>query len=450
MAEGTRTRYTSCDGVDIAYQVLGDGPVDLLLFSGVSIPIDCMDEEPALARYLRRLASFGRLIRFDRRGTGLSERGTAANPPTKEQWAQDGLAVLDAAGCDRAIVIAPYLSSSEGLVLASIAPTRVEGLIIIDGSARWLAADDYPHGIPLDLGRRIQDLTTETDAVDRGMDSIAMIAPSMTDNAAFRDWFDRSGNLAASPSMARAILNEHGFADIRPILPTISSRTLVICRTDNQTPGLGPGHSRYLAENIPDARLVELPGADGLYWLGDSSAMLDEIEEFITGVRGGAGTERILGTVLFTDIVGSTTLAAEMGDREWRDLLERHDQLVRLEVARFRGREVKNAGDGFLVTFDNPSRAIECARSIRSRTRAIDLTVRAGIHTGEIELRGDDIAGLGVHIGARVAATAGPGEILVSSAIPLLVAGSATTFTDRGEHELKGVPGAWRLYAVDD
>jgi class 3 adenylate cyclase/pimeloyl-ACP methyl ester carboxylesterase len=449
MADAARTRYAKCDGVDIAYQVLSDGPIDLLLYSGLSIPIDCMDQEPALARYLRRLASFGRLIRFDRRGIGLSDRGSTADPPTHERWAADGLAVLDAVGSERAVVIAPYLTAPDGLILAARAPERVDGLILIQGAARWMADTDYPHGISWDWGNHLSELSTEPDAVERGMDTLGMIAPQQASNAAFREWFDRAGNLAASPSMARLILGLSGTVDVRALLPGIQTRSLVICRTDNTMPGGGPENSRYLAAHLPHATLVELPGDDVLYWLGDAGPMLDEIEEFITGVRGGSGIERVLTTMLFTDIVGSTGHAARLGDNGWRNLLEHHDRVVRLELARFRGREVKNAGDGFLAIFDGPSRAIECARSVRTRLRELDLEVRAGIHTGEVEVRGDDIAGMGVHVGARVAATAGPGEILVSSGVPVLVSGSATTFTDRGERELKGVPGRWRLYSVD-
>jgi class 3 adenylate cyclase len=449
VTENRRTRYTTVDGVDIAYQVLSDGPIDLLLYSGLNIPIDCMDDEPALARFLRRLASFGRLVRFDRRGIGLSDRGSAANPPSTQQWAEDGLAVLDAIGSERAVVIAPYLCAPYGLALAAMAPDRVDGLVVIQGAARWTAARDYPLGIGPDFSAKIMDLTTEPDATERGLDSIGMIAPGMANSAAFRDWFDRAGNLAASPSMAKAILAGHGAVDVRHLLPTIETRTLVMARTDNPAPGCGPDLSQYVADHLPNATFVGLPGADTLYWLGDQGRLLDEIEEFITGVRGGTGIERALVTVLFTDIVGSTTLAASLGDDDWRNLLERHDQIVRTQIGRFRGTEVKNAGDGFLATFDSPSRAIECARAIRADVANLDLEIRAGIHTGEVEVRGDDIAGLGVHIGARIAALAGAGEILVSGGIPVLVAGSATTFTDRGIHELKGLPGVWQVWAVD-
>jgi class 3 adenylate cyclase len=449
VTEHARTRYATCRGVDIAYQVLGDGPVDMLLYTGLSVPIDMMDEEPGLARFLRRLSSFGRLIRFDRQGIGLSDRGSHLAPPTPEQGAEDGLAILDALGSTRAVVIAPYQNAPEGLLLAAMAPDRVAGLVLINGVARFVKGDDYPYGIDLDDAPDFVRMV-EPDAVEQGVDVLGMLGPSVADNAAFREWFDRAGNLAATPAMARALLARMAAIDVRDILPGIGTRTLVIGRTDNPLYWLGPGHSRYLAEHLPNAELLELPGADALFWVGESGPMLDEIEEFVTGVRGGAGVERSLCTMMFTDIVGSTGLAAELGDDAWRNRLERHDQIVRAQLARFRGREVSTAGDGFLATFDSPGRAIDCARSIRRALVPAEVRVRTGIHTGEVEIRGEDIAGLAVHIGARVGALAAADEILVSAAIPLLTAGSGLRFIDRGEHDLKGVPGSWRLYAVED
>jgi class 3 adenylate cyclase len=234
--------------------------------------------------------------------------------------------------------------------------------------------------------------------------------------------------------------------DLRHLLPTIQAPTLVLCRSEDQV--AGPDHARYLAAHIARAKLVELPGEDNLMYVGDSDAVVDEVEEFLTGDRHASVSDRVLATVLFTDIVGSTERAAELGDRRWRDLLDSHDRTVRRQLERFRGREVKTAGDEFLVTFDGPGRAIQCACAIRDAVRALGMEIRAGLHTGEIEVRGDDVAGMAVHIGARVAACAGPGEVLVSGAIPPLVAGSGLVFEDRGEHELKGVPGTWRLLAV--
>lgn len=446
--EHARTRYATSRGLDVAYQVLGDGPVDLLLYTGLNVPIEMMDEEPGLARFLRRLSSFGRLIRFDRQGTGLSDRGSPLDPPTVQRGAEDGLAILDDLGSASAVVIAPYQHAPEGIMLAAMAPERVAGLVLINGIPRMLKSDDYPHGVDLDDAPDFARVI-DPDAVEQGVDILSMLAPSAAGNAVFREWFDRAGHLAATPAMARAMLAQMALIDVREILPQVEARTLVIARTDNPQSWLGPGHSRYFAEHLPNAKLIELPGEDVLFWLGDSAPVLDEIEEFVTGVRGGAGLERSLCTMMFTDIVGSTRLAAELGDDAWRNRLERHDQIVRAQLARFRGREVNTAGDGFLATFDSPGRAIACARSIRASLVPAGLQVRTGIHTGEVEVRGEDIAGLAVHIGARVGALAGADEILVSAAIPLLIAGTGVSFVDRGEHDLKGVPGRWRVYAVE-
>ncbi len=441
-----KTRYAKCGDIDIAYQVLGEGPRDVLLCTGAAIPIECMDEEPSMTRFQRRLASFGRLVRFDVRGTGLSERGTASAPPTSEHWAQDALAVLDAAGSEQAAVVAPFLASPLGIVAAATHPERVSQLVIVNGTARMTWAPDFPQGIPQSLVDSVLSGGVEPDAVEQGLDVLAMLAPSAADDPAFRTWFDRAGNLQAAPAMARALMRVFFDTDVRYLLPEIGVPTLIIHRRD--VPVAGVGRGRYLAEHIPGAKYVELPGADALYWVGDTRRMLDEIEEFVTGVRGGSGVERELATVLFTDIVGSTDQAARLGDSRWRDLLDRHDHTARTQIERFRGRVVNTLGDGFVATFDSPRRAIECALAIRDTVKAYDIDVRAGIHTGEIEVRGDDVAGLAVHIGARVSALAATGEVLVSGAVPPLLAGSGIEFADRGEHDLKGVPGTWRVLAV--
>jgi class 3 adenylate cyclase len=447
VASGTRTRYAKCGDVDIAYQVLGDGPIDLLLYTGAIIPIDCMDEEPTMARFQRRLASFSRLLRFDRRGMGLSDRGSASAPPTMEQWVDDGLAVMDAVGSERAAVFAPFIDAPVGIILAATHPDRATGLVIVNGAARTAWAPDYPFGVPLTALDVMSQLGVDPDAVERGHDILSLFASSTAGDPAFREWWDRSGNLGATPATAKALGAIWMEADVRHLLPQVGVRTLVAQRVDD--PPLDAANGRYLAEHIPEATYVELPGRDLLYWVGDTGAMLDEIEEFLTGIRGGSGAERVLATVLFTDIVGSTDRAAQLGDGRWRDLLDRHDQSVRTQIERFRGREVKTVGDGFVATFDSPGRAIECALAIREALAAFDIDVRAGIHTGEVEVRGDDVAGMAVHIGARVSALAGSGDVLVSSTVNDLVVGSRFGFQDRGEHELKGVPGTWRLYAVE-
>jgi class 3 adenylate cyclase len=447
VAPGTRTRYAKSGDVDIAYQVFGDGPLDLLMYTGSSVPIDCMDDEPSLARVQRRLATFSRLLRFDRRGVGLSDRGSPMTPPTSEQWAQDGLAVMDAVGSERAAVFAPFSNSPEGILLAAKSPERVSHLIVVNGAARALWAPDYPMGVPQSVADLALQLTAESDAIEQGYDNLALLAPSVADDPGFRAWWNRSGNLGATPAMARAFLERVLRTDVRHLLSEVSVPTLIIHRAN--VPLEGVGHGRYLAEHIPGAKYVELPGTDTFYWVGDTAAMLDEIEAFLTGVRGGSGADRVLATVLFTDIVGSTDRAAKLGDLRWRDVLDRHDMSVRTQIERFRGRVVKTVGDGVVATFDSPGRAIECALAVRETLRAFDIEVRAGIHAGEIEVRGDDVAGITVHIASRVSARARPGEVLVSSTVKDLVAGSQVGFAERGEHELKGVPGTWKLFTVE-
>lgn len=444
VAEIPVTRYAKCDDLDIAYQVLGNGPLDLLLFTGSMIPIECMDEEPSMVRFLRRLSSFSRLVRFDRRGVGLSDRGSPKNPPTIEDWMEDAVAVLDAVGSERAAVIGPFISSPEALLLAARHPHRVESLIIINGHARVPWGPDYPEGIALDV-LEIMRACSETDAREQGVDLLAGFAPSVSDDPAFRAWWSRAGNLGSTPAMALAAHQTRLAADVRNVLGDIQARTLIIERKDTLQ---GVERARYLADHISGARYVELDGRDVLYWVGETGVLLDEIEEFLTGVRGGSDTESVLATILFTDIVGSTDQAAKLGDKRWRDLLERHDRAVRQQLERFGGHEVDTAGDGFLATFNRPRRAIECALAIRDTLKSLGIEVRSGLHTGEIELRGDDVAGMAVHIGARVAALANAGEVLVSGAVPPLVVGSGIDFEDRGNHDLKGVPGSRKLFVV--
>ncbi len=446
MALAPRTRYASCGEIDIAYQVFGGGPIDLLLLPGPSIPIDTIDAEPSMYRFHRRLASFARVIRLDQRGIGLSSRVPSLDTVGPKYWAKDAIAVMDAVGCERATVVAPSFTSMTGLVLAADYPERVSSLVIINGAARTLHAPDYPMGLETDTADPYTTILTEPDAVDQGLDILGIIAPSVAGNDAFRSWWDMAGNRAASPSMARAVIKIIRHSDVRDTLPRITAPTLILHR-DN--PDFSPvGHAHYLAEHIAGSRLVELPGEDALYWVGDTAPMLDEIEEFITGVRGGSDAERLLTTIVFTDIVGSTERAALLGDDRWRDLLDNHDTIVRHELQRFGGREVNTAGDGFVATFSSPSAALACADEIVDAVRVLGIEVRVGIHAGEVEVRGADVAGMAVHIGARVAALAGPSEVLVSSTMRDIVTGSRHRFADRGESALKGVPGYWRLYAL--
>src|ERR1700739_3227306 len=441
-----RTRYASCGDVDIAYQVFGDGPIDLLVLPGPLIPIDCVDLEPSMYRFHRRLASFCRVIRLDQRGIGLSSRIPSADMIGPEWWARDAIAVMDAAGCERATIFAPGFTSLAALVLAADYPDRVNSLVIANGAARTLWAPDYPIGAEIDAADPFTTVGIEPDAVEQGFDVLGTIAPSVADDDAFRAWWDMAGNRAASPSMARAFIKKIREAEVPDRLELIPVPTLILHR-DN--PNFSPvGHAHYLAERIAGSHFVELPGEDALYWVGDTAPMLDEIEEFITGVRGVSDAERLLTTIVFTDIVGSTERAALLGDDRWRDLLDNHDTIVRHELQRFAGREVNTAGDGFVATFTSPSAALACADEIVDAVRVLGIEVRVGIHAGEVEVRGADVAGMGVHIGARVAALAGAGEVLVSSTVRDIVTGSRYRFADRGESMLKGVPGQWQLCAL--
>lgn len=446
MVEARRTQYAKSGELHVAYQVLGEGPLDLVVLSAGMMSIDSMDEEPSFARFDRRLASFSRVVRFDPRGLGLSDPVSVSSPPTVEQWMHDALAVMDAAEVERAAVFTSGRRSTVGVMLAVTHPDRVSHLIIVNGSARTAWAPDYPMGIRRDVIDAFQGVNFAPDAVERGFDFLALAAPSVADNQAFRAWWDRAGNRAASPAMALAINQMHGEADVRPLLASIQTPTLVLHRRENRFVPVGQG--RYLAEHIPDAKYVELEGVDSPHFLGDTEVMLDEIEEFLTGVRHGPEPDRALAAVLFTDIVASTERIVEVGERRWRDLLDRHDTAMRRQLERFGGREIKTTGDGVLATFDGPARAVQCACAIRDAAAQLGLEVRAGVHFGEVELRGADIAGMTVHIAARLDVLATPGEVLVSRTVVELVSGSHTTFVDRGEHQLKGVPGIWQLFGV--
>jgi class 3 adenylate cyclase len=447
VAQAPRTRYAKCGDIDIAYQVFGEGPVDLVVLPGPSIPIDSIDDNPSMYRFHRRLASFSRVIRFDQRGIGLSSGVPSMDVIGPRFWAEDAIAVMDAVGCEQATIFAPSFSSTSGIILAADYPERVRSLVIVNGAARALWAPDYPFGAEVDISEPFMTVAMEPDAIEQGFDGLRVIAPSVADDDAFRAWWDLAGNRAASPSMARAQSKVVAETDVRDILPRINTPTLILHRDGSLF--VPVGHGRYLAEHIARARYVELPGADVPYWVGDTAPVLDEIEEFITGIRGGFEGERVLTTIVFTDIVGSTQRAAALGDQRWHDLLDKHDSIVRHELERFRGREVNTAGDGFVATFTSPSVAIDCAEAIADAVRVLGIEVRAGIHAGEVEVRGNDVAGMAVHIGARVAAHAGPSEVLVSSTVREIVTGSRRTFTGGGEYELKGVPGVWALYSVE-
>jgi class 3 adenylate cyclase len=439
-------RYANAGDVHIAYQVLGEGPRDLMVVMDGFIPVDTMDDEPRLARSMERLCSFARLIRFDRRGIGLSDPVAASEPPTLEQWVRDALSVLDAVHSSQAVILASSEASSVASLLAATYPERVRAMVIVNGYPRLLVDDDYPHGFSSELLEELLD-STDPSPADSTTDWIARFAPSAAGDENFRRWWEEAGRRGASPATARALMRVACESDVRAILPTISVPTLVVHFADNPTFVAG----RYIAEHIPGAVFVEIAGSDDYWWAADNSpSALDEIEEFLTGVRPGPAVDRVLSTVLFTDIVSSTVRASELGDRRWHDLLDHHDRAVRRQFGRFHGREVNTTGDGFLATFEGPARAVECACAIRDAVGQLGLDVRIGVHTGEVEVRGEDIGGIAVHIAARVAERAEPKAVWVSRTVTDLVAGSELRFTDRGDHDLKGVPGTWRLYAVQD
>ena len=436
------TRYARCDELNIAYQVVGDGDLDLVWVPNWLSNVDMWRDEPSSARFFDRLASFSRLIIFDRRGSGVSDPVVGA--PTLEERMEDIRIVMDEVGSDRAALF----GFSEGAPMASLFaashPERVSALVLYGAYARSLASPDYPWA-PADPG-------PDTDRWDKAVRewgtgaNLELFAPSMAHDPRFRDWWGRFERGAASPASVVEILRLNLEIDVREILPAIGVPTLILHREGDRTVDIE--NARFLAREIPGARLVEQPGEDHAPMVGDQDALLGEVEEFLTGVRQEREPDRVLATVLFTDIVGSTERAGELGDRAWRDLLASHDALVRQELERHRGREIKTVGDGFLATFDGPARAIRCAVAATRAVSQIGLQMRAGLHTGEVEVIGDDVGGMAVHIGARVGASAAAGEVLVSGTVRDLVVGSGIGFHDRGAHTLRGVPGEWRLFAV--
>jgi class 3 adenylate cyclase len=437
-----RTQYVRArDGVSIAYQVVGEGERDIVIVPQTFSAVEALWEHPTVARFFARLGGLGRVILYDRRGTGMSDRtgGTA----TLEEQVDDVRAVMDAAGAARADLIAIMEGGPMAMLFAASAPERVRSLTLYAAFARSTRDDDYPAAWGAE--ERAQAMRTMVENWGQG-DFAARFAPSHADDTGLREWLGRLQRMSLGPGEAAAAMELNGHLDVRHVLGTIRVPTLLLHRTHDA--GIGVAHSRYLAEHIPGARLVELDGVDTLPFLGDSAAVIGEVDEFLTGDRRPPEHDRVLSTVLFTDIVDSTERVAALGDEGWRDLLREHDRIVRACLARHRGREVKSVGDGFLALFDGPARAVRAGRSIVSEMAGLGLEVRAGLHTGEVELVGDDVAGLAVHIAARVMAEAPAGCVLASSTVHDLVVGSGLRFEDRGRRELRGVPGEWGLWEV--
>jgi pimeloyl-ACP methyl ester carboxylesterase len=442
--ERSQTRYARSGDLSIAYQVVGDGPFDLVYVPGWVSNIELMWEEPGLAGFLERLASFSRLILFDKRGTGLSDPVPTDGLPTLEERMDDVRAVMDAVGSERAALLGHSEGGNMCVLFAATYPERTTALLLVGSYAKRLRSQDYPWAPTVE--QRAREIE-ETEATWGSPEAFRALAPSKAEDQAFQRWIGRYLRQSASPKAAAALMRMNTQIDVRDVLPTIGVPTLLIYRTDDADVQVDEG--RYIAERIPGSRFVELPGVDHLMWTGDTDALLDEIEGFLTGVRRGPDPDRVLATVLFTDVVGSTETANRVGDRAWRSLLDRHHQVIRRELERWRGREIDTAGDGFLATFDGPARGIRCAVAATEGVRDLGLEIRAGLHTGEVEIADDNVRGIAVHIGSRVSGLAGPGEVLVSRTVADLVAGSGIVLAERGEHDLKGVPGRWLVYAVE-
>lgn len=435
------TRYARSGDVNIAYQVTGDGPIDLVYVMGWVSNLEAFWQEPSVARFFYRLASFSRLILFDKRGTGLSDRVPIDRLPTIEQRMDDVRAVMDAAGSDRAALFGVSEGGPMCSVFAATFPQRTSALVMYGSYAKRVWDPDYPWAPRPEERERWYTLLEQE--WGSGAD-VRTLAPNADDR--FREWWSRYLRMSASPGAAVALGRMNTAIDTRQLLSAIRVPTLILHRRGDRD--IDVGGSRWMAGQIANAKYVELRGEDHLPWVGDQDSILDEVEEFLTGVRRGPDPDRILATILFTDIVESTLRATELGDVGWRDLLGQHHSVVRTELERYRGREIDNAGDGFCASFDGPARAIRCALAIREGLRRIGVDVRAGLHTGECEVLGDKLAGVALHFAARVAASAGRGEIRVSGTVHDLVAGSGIAFQDLGPTELKGLPGVQRLFQV--
>jgi len=440
--EAPETRYArAADGSHIAYQVLGEGPIDLVVVPGFVSHIEVIWEWPPLARNLHRLATFSRVVLFDPRGRGLS---TKAGVPTLRDHIEDLGSVMDEVGSKRAAIVGQNEGGPTSIAFAAAHPGRVSTLVLLSSFARFTPAPDYPWG-PSPVYNAALGVLEQVWGQGH---VLASLFPELADDRGFRQFAAKLERFSGSPGEVLAVMQLLADTDVRQSLGALDVPTLVLHRADD--PNIDVGHARYLASRIRGARLVELAGRFAGGPFSDAFEEIEEIEEFLTGDRHTLEPDRVLATVLFTDIVGSTERAGELGDRRWRDLLDAHHEMVRRQLRRFRGREVKMTGDGVLATFDSPTRAIRCACAIRNGLRPLGVELRAGLHTGEVEVIGDDVGGIAVHIGARVSAMAEADDVLVSGAVPSLVVGSGIEFVDRGEHELKGVPGSWRRFAVEN
>jgi class 3 adenylate cyclase/alpha-beta hydrolase superfamily lysophospholipase len=440
------TRYATLGDDRIAYQVFGAGEVDVLWVPPSGDCIDLRWEWPPYADFLRWLGTQARVISFDRRGAGASDIPSGETLPSWERWSDDARAVLDAVGSERAVIVGASDSGVTAILFAASHPARTQGLVLFNTAARWAAAPDYPAGLP----EETLALTSQFVQDAWGTEALAeVVGPDLARRAPeWRREVARGARLYMSPREASRLMHIQLSLDVREALDLIRVSTLVLHAEGLES--IPPDHGRYLAEHIAGARLALLPGNDSIFIGGPQvEAVRRLIEEFLSGLRRAPEPDRALAAILFTDIVGSTERASALGDREWRNLLESHDAVARTVVEQHRGRLVKMTGDGMLATFDGPGRAIRCALALDDALRPLGLEIRAGLHTGEVEVRATDVAGIGVHIAARVLACAPPGDLLVSTAVPMLVAGSGIEFEDRGEHELKGVPGSWKLFAVE-
>ncbi len=432
------TKYARSGDLRVAYQVIGHGPFDLVFVPGFISNIDHFWDDPVIAGFFRRLSSFSRVILFDKRGTGLSDR--IGSLPTLEERMDDVRAVMDAAGSRSAAVFGLSEGGALAVLFAATYPERVNALVLYG---------TYPnHSLWVVAPEKFEALLKRMDRTWGTDERVPFFAPSRASDETFRRWWARFERVAASPTAAITIMRMNSEIDIRPILPSVRVPTLVLHRTGDLLLNVGAG--RYLGEHIPGAKYVELPGTDHFPWAGDTTRLGDEVEEFLTGARSATEPDRVLATVLFTDIINSTVQARELGDRAWRDLLGRHNQVARSEITRFRGREVKTLGDGFLVTFDGPARAIRCALAITQGVQALGIEVRSGLHTGEIEVTDDDVSGIAVHIASRVAHLARASEVIVSNTVRDLVAGSNIAFGSGQTHRVKGLDEDIRVFPVEE